>query len=136
MNDFCLSFYLETMVWLFDWQFEVSLVYLLSYQLERRGCFEFDLWNFFVVKGFYSLLVLLFVLQFLLNLFFWKWSYYCNVLSSYGYFLSSRNRFYLSLIICSVGFLSLVHIPRFYLSLFFVHLVSHNWDTILGSILA
>ena len=34
----------------------------------------------------------------------------------------------------SFGFLSLGHIPRFYFNLFFVHLVSHHWKTILGSI--
>ena len=135
LNDFCLSFYLEIVVWLFDWQFEVSLVCLLSYQLERRWCLEFDLWNVFVVEGLYSLLVLLFILQFLLNIFFWKVKLLLQCSSSYGYFLSSRNRFYLSLIVYCIGFLSLGHIPRFYLNLFFVHLVSHYWDTILDSIL-
>ena len=44
-------------------------------------------------------------------------------------------RFYLSLIVCSIGFSSLGHHPMFFISLFYVHLVSNFWDTILGSFL-
>ena len=44
--------------------------------------------------------------------------------------LVSHSRFYLRLLVCSLGFLSLGHHPRFYLCFFFVHFVSHHWDTI------
>ena len=49
--------------------------------------------------------------------------------------LGHHPRFCVNLIVCSFGFLSLGDYPWFYFSLFFLHLVSHHWGTILGSIL-
>ena len=48
--------------------------------------------------------------------------------------LESYHRFYLSLMNCMFGFSSIGHHPRFNVSLFFVHFISHLWDAILGSI--
>ena len=44
-------------------------------------------------------------------------------------------RFILNLFVSSFGFYSLGHNPKFYLSLFFIPLVSHHWNTILYFIL-
>ena len=49
--------------------------------------------------------------------------------------LGHHPRFCVNLIVCSFGFLSLGDYRWFYLNLFFLHLVSHHWGTILGSIL-
>ena len=58
------------------------------------------------------------------------------VLSKPNYLFIGTPSYVLSqFILCSFGFSSLGHHPRYYLSLFFLHLVSHHWDTILGTIL-
>ena len=42
--------------------------------------------------------------------------------------------FFLTLIVSSFSITSMRHYRMYYLSLFFVRLVSNNWDAILGSI--
>ena len=64
------------------------------------------------------------------HMFYYRLSFCSFHLSSLG----CKTRLYLKIIVCSFGFSSLEHHPIFYLNLFFVHLVSHHWNSILGCI--
>ena len=123
---FCLNFnHLFFVPWVFRlWDAIISLSFYLNLVVYYFGFSSLghdpssNLSFFFVPLVFHLLATILFIL--------------CSFsFSSLGH----HPRFCVNLIICSFGFFSLGDYPWFYLNLFFLHLVSHHWGTILGSIL-